>query len=80
VYSNIIINTNDFDIMVTLNSVYFEYIKLLCKIFAKYIVPILQVIQTMLLYFLKWLKMKYIIIIITCDKKTKFQYYLLLKF
>jgi hypothetical protein len=27
VYSSIIININDHDIMVTLNSVYFEYIK-----------------------------------------------------
>ncbi len=36
VYSNIIININDLDIMDTLNSVYFEYIKILCKIFAKY--------------------------------------------
>jgi hypothetical protein len=29
--------------MVTLFSEYFEYIKILCKIFTKYIVPILQV-------------------------------------
>jgi hypothetical protein len=29
--------------MVTLIGVYFEYIKFLCKIFTKYIVPILQV-------------------------------------
>jgi len=42
-YSSIIISINGFNIMVTLNSVYFEYIKILCKIFAKYIVPILQV-------------------------------------
>jgi hypothetical protein len=43
VYSSIIININGLDIMVTLNNVYFEYVKFLCKIFAKYIVPILQV-------------------------------------
>jgi hypothetical protein len=29
--------------MVTLISVHFEYIKILCKIFTKYIVPMLQV-------------------------------------
>ncbi len=43
VYSSIIISINDFNIMVTLNNVYFEYIKNLCKIFAKYIVPIFQI-------------------------------------
>jgi hypothetical protein len=39
--------------MVTLNSVYFEYIKFLCKIFAKYIVPILQIYPNHLIIFLK---------------------------
>jgi hypothetical protein len=29
--------------MVTLNNVYFGYIKVLCRILAKYIVPILEV-------------------------------------
>jgi len=43
VYSSIIISINGLDIMVTLNNVYFGYIKIICKIFAKYIVPILQV-------------------------------------
>jgi hypothetical protein len=43
VYSDIIISINGLNIMVTLISVYFEYIKILCKIFTKYIVPILQV-------------------------------------
>jgi hypothetical protein len=43
VYSNIIININGLDIMVTLNNVYFGYIKILCKIYAKYIVPILRI-------------------------------------
>jgi len=43
VHSNIIISINGFDIMVTLNSVYFEYIKFFCIIFAKYILPILKV-------------------------------------
>ncbi len=42
-YSSIIISINGLDIMVTLIGVYFEYIKFLCKIFTKYIVPILQV-------------------------------------
>jgi hypothetical protein len=41
--SNNIININDFNIMVKLISIYFEYIKILCKIFTKYSVPILQV-------------------------------------
>jgi len=45
VYSSIIININGLNIMVTLISVYFEYIKILYKIFTKYIVPILQVYQ-----------------------------------
>jgi hypothetical protein len=40
VYSNIIININGLDVMVTL-CIYFEYIKILCKIFIKYIVAIL---------------------------------------
>jgi hypothetical protein len=40
-YSNIIININGLDIMVTLISGYFEYIKIFYKIFTKYIVPIL---------------------------------------
>jgi hypothetical protein len=40
--------------MVTLNSVYFKYIKMLCKIFVKYILPILQVYPNHLnMYFLK---------------------------
>jgi len=43
VYSIIILSINGFNIMVTLINVYFEYIKILCKIFTKYIVPILQV-------------------------------------
>ncbi len=53
VYSSIIININGLDIMVTLNSVYFEYIKILCKIFAKYIMPILKVYPNHLIIFLK---------------------------
>jgi hypothetical protein len=40
--SSFIININGFNIMVTLYA-YFEYIKILHKIFTKYIVPILQV-------------------------------------
>jgi len=41
VYSNIIISINALDIMVTIG-VYFEYIKILCKIFIKYNVAISQ--------------------------------------
>ncbi len=40
VYSIIIISINGLDVIVTLH-VYFEYIKILCKIFTKYIVAIL---------------------------------------
>ncbi len=43
VYSSNIININGLNIMVTPISVYFEYIKILCKIFTKYIMSILQV-------------------------------------
>jgi len=77
VYSSIIININGFDIMVPLISVYFEYIKFLCKKFTKYIVPILlyKFIQTILLYFLKYYKWNLLILIlyvvfilITCNK------------
>jgi hypothetical protein len=38
----LLLTLNAFDIMLTLG-VYFEYIKILCKIFIKYIVTILQV-------------------------------------
>jgi hypothetical protein len=41
-YMCIIIKINCLDIIVTL-CIYFEYIKILCKIFAKYFVPILQI-------------------------------------
>jgi hypothetical protein len=40
-YSSIIISINGPDTMVTLD-IYFEYIKNVCKIFTKYIVPMLQ--------------------------------------
>jgi len=43
VYSSIIITINGLDIMVTLINIYFEYIKISCKIFTKYSMPILQV-------------------------------------
>jgi len=39
--------------MVTLINVYFEYIKISCKIFAKYIVPILQVYPNHLIIYFK---------------------------
>jgi len=57
-------NINGLNIMATLISVYFEYIKFSCKIFTKYIMPILQVYPTILLYVLKLLKITIIIIII----------------
>jgi hypothetical protein len=47
-YSSIIISINGVNIMVTLG-VYFEYIKILCKIFIKYIMPILQVYPSYLI-------------------------------
>ncbi len=52
-YSNIIISINGLDIVVTLNGIYFEYIKIICKIFAKYIVPMLQVYPNHFIIFLK---------------------------
>jgi hypothetical protein len=48
--------------MVTLISVYFEYIKILCKMFIKYIVPILQVYPNHHIILLKILQMTFIII------------------
>jgi hypothetical protein len=56
VYSSIIISINGIDIMVTLNSVYFEYIKILCKIFAKYIMPVLQIYSNHFIILLKMTK------------------------
>jgi hypothetical protein len=53
VYLSNIININNLNIMVTLISVYFEYIKILCKIYTKYIVPILQVYPNHLIILLK---------------------------
>jgi len=44
---------NGFYIMVTLINIYFEYIKISCKIFAKYIVPILQVYPNQRIILLK---------------------------
>ncbi len=79
--SIIIININGLDIMVTLNNAYFEYIKILCKIFAKYIVPILQVYPNHLIILLKiitndifyyYYYYYYIFILITCDRKINF--------
>ncbi len=74
------ININGFDIMVTLNNVYFEHIKILCKIFAKYIVPTLQdypnhfmilleIITNDIYYYYYYY---YILILITCDRKLNF--------
>jgi hypothetical protein len=53
VYSNIIININGLDIMVTLNGICIEYIKIICKIFTKYIVRILQIYPNHLIILLK---------------------------
>jgi hypothetical protein len=53
VYSSNIISINGHNIMVTLINVYFESIKILCKIIIKYIVPILQVHPNHLITFLK---------------------------
>ncbi len=63
-YSNIIVSINGFNVIITLNGIYIEYIKIICTIFVKYIVPYYKFIQTILLYFLKLLQMTFIIIII----------------
>jgi len=69
--------------MVTLINVYFEYMKILCKIFTKYIVPILQVYPHHLIVLLKiitndiyYLILYDVVILITCNKKTKFNKHL----
>jgi len=64
-YSNIIINMNGLNIMVTLY-VYFEYIKILYTIFTKYIAPILQVYQ------------KYFIILLKSITTENYYYYFIL--
>ncbi len=51
-----IIIINDLDIMVTLNGIYYEYIKIVHKIFVKYIVPILQVYPYHFIIYLKFIK------------------------
>jgi hypothetical protein len=51
-YSRIIISINGMDIIVTLD-VYFEYIKVLCKIFIQCIVSILQVYPSYFILLLK---------------------------
>jgi len=53
VYSSNIISINGLTIMVALINVYFEYIKILCKIYIKYIVPILQAYPNHLIILLK---------------------------
>jgi hypothetical protein len=55
VYSSIIVSIIGLHIMITLNSVYYECIKVLCKIFAKYIMPILQVYSNHLIILLKYI-------------------------
>jgi len=46
----LVLTLNGFDIMLRLG-LYFEYIKILCKIFIKYIVTILQVYPSYLIIF-----------------------------
>jgi hypothetical protein len=64
VYASIIININGLNIMVTLISVYFEYINILSKYLPKILCPYYKFIHTILLYFLKSLQVTFIIIII----------------
>jgi hypothetical protein len=52
VFKDLLLALNGLDIMFTLG-VYFEYIRVLCKIFTKYIATILQVYQAYIIYFLK---------------------------
>ncbi len=52
-YSSNIININSLNIMVALIGVYFEYIKILFKIFTKYIMPILQLYPNHLIILLQ---------------------------
>jgi len=53
VYSSISIKINGLDIMVTLNGISIEHIKIICKIFVKYTMPILQIYPNHLIIFLK---------------------------
>jgi hypothetical protein len=50
--------------MVTLNNVYFEYIQFYARYLLNIFCPYYKFIQTILLYFLKLLQMRFIIIII----------------
>ncbi len=74
-YSSIIISINGPDITVIKISVYFEYIEILCKIFTKYIVPILQVYPNHFIIVLKivtndiYYYYYYYYYYITCNKK-----------
>ncbi len=87
-YSRNIITINGLNIMVTLVNVYFEYIRILCKIFIKYIVPILQVYPSHLIIVLKiitndiyyylYYYLYYIFILFTCNKHLNFNSNILL--
>ncbi len=76
-----IISLKGLNIMVTLISVYFEYIKKLCYIFTNYIVPILQIYPHNLIMLLKFITNDiyyyyyyyyyYVITLIKCNKKFK---------
>ncbi len=78
-YSSIIININCFNIMVTLG-VYFEHIQIVCNIFIKYIVSILQVYQSYLIIRLKFITKEiyyyiilyYVYFLITYNNKYEF--------
>jgi hypothetical protein len=59
----LLLTLNGLDIMVTIR-VYFEYIRIPCKIFTHVLRPYNKFIQTILLYFLKILQMRCVIIII----------------
>jgi len=64
--------------MVTLTDIDFEYIKIICNIFIKYIVPILQVYPNHFIILLKiitndiYYNNNNIFILITCGKKLNF--------
>jgi len=59
VYSSIIININDLDIIVSLISVYFEYIEFYVKYLQNILCLYYDFIHTLLIYFKKLLQMTY---------------------
>jgi len=87
VYSSNIFGINGLNIMITLINVYFEYIKILCKIFTKYIVPMLQVYPNHIIIFIKittndnyyYIILYYIFILITCNEKIKLSFIIIFR-